>query len=148
MIRIGVIGFGYWGRNIVRNFHGTSQTKVSAICDLSAENLKRAQQLYPQVKIYNDYHELIKSPDIDAIAVVTPVHTHYEISKAALQEGKHIFVEKPFTNDSKQAEELIDLAEKKSLIIMLDHTFVFTEAVRKIKELIEEGVLGNLHYYD
>src|SRR3989442_8181992 len=95
-----------------------------------------------------DFSELLTSSQIDAVAVVTPVRTHFELAKAALQNGKHVFVEKPFTSTTQQAEELIELAERKNLKIMVDHTFLFTGAVRKIRELIDEGVLGDLYYYD
>lgn len=148
MIRLGVIGYGYWGKNIVRNFHAASNAQVVAICDLNPDNLKGAKKLYPQITLYEDCQDLIKAADVDAVAIVTPVGTHYELSKLALLQGKHIFVEKPFTENSKQAEELIELAEKKKLQIMVDHTFVFTQAVRKIKILLDEGALGTLHYYD
>ena len=148
MVRVGVIGYGYWGKNIVRNFHSASNAEVVAVCDLSPDLLKGAKKHYPHVKTYNDCQELIKATDIDAVAIVTPVGTHYELTKSALEHGKHIFVEKPFTETSQQAESLIELAEKKKRIIMVDHTFVFTQAVRKIKGLIDQQTLGSLHYYD
>lgn len=148
MIKVAVIGYGYWGHNIVRNFQTTPEIQIVAICDQNRENLKKAQKLYPQVKLSTHYREVIDSPESDVIAVVTPVNTHYELSKLVLKAGKHLFVEKPFTDNSKHAEELIELAEKKNLIIMVDHTFLFTAAVRKIKELIEDGTLGDLYYYD
>jgi predicted dehydrogenase len=148
MIRIGVVGFGYWGNNIVRNFQTAADSQVFAVCDLRPENMAQAKQLYPHVKVFNNYKELIACPEIDAVAVVTPVSTHYEISKYALLQGKHIFVEKPFTGNTREAEELIELAEMKSLIIMIDHTFVFTGAVQKIRDLMNEDMIGNLHYYE
>ena len=104
--------------------------------------------MYSGVTVTDDVNELMTSPEIDAIAVVTPVWTHYELAKAALENGKHIFVEKPFTSNSAQAEELIALAEQKNLKIMVDHTFLFTPAVQKIKQLLQEGELGKLYYYD
>src|SRR5437762_1532937 len=148
MIRIGVVGYGYWGPRIVRNFQSVEGSEVAVICDNSVESLRRAKQACPSVAVTTDYCDLLTSPDIDAIAVVTPVWTHYELAKAALENGKHIFVEKPFTSNSAQAEELIDLAEKKNLKIMVDHTFLFTPAVQKIKQLLEQGELGKLYYYD
>jgi len=148
MLRVGVIGYGYWGRNVVRNFNGNDNVQVVAVSDLNADNLKRAQRLYPQVRVTADFRELITAPDIDAVAVVTPVNTHYELSKIALNHGKHLFVEKPFTETSHQGEELVELAEKKGRIVMVDHTFIFTEAVRKIKYFVDEGMLGKLLYYD
>ena len=147
-VKFGVIGYGYWGPNVVRNIDQLEETAVVAVCDKSAAARKRASKLYPQVDITSDPAELIKSPKIDAIAVVTPVWTHYELAKAALQNGKHIFVEKPFTSNVVQAEELIELADRNNLKIMVDHTFLFTGAVRKIKQLLDEGALGKLLYYD
>jgi predicted dehydrogenase len=148
MIRVGVIGYGYWGPNIVRNLHGLDSTRVEMICDKSPAALARARKSYPSVSTCSDPAEILTSPTIDAVAVVTPVWTHYELAKKALQNGKHVFVEKPFTSNAKQAEELIELAARKNLTIMVDHTFLFTGAVRKIRELTESGALGDLYYYD
>jgi predicted dehydrogenase len=148
MIRVGVIGYGYWGPNIVRNLHALDSTRVETVCDKSEAALSRVRKSYPAMKTCTDSSEILTSPTIDAVAVVTPVWTHYELAKAALQNGKHVFVEKPFTSNSKQAEELIELAARKNLTIMVDHTFLFTGAVRKIRELTESGALGDLYYYD
>jgi predicted dehydrogenase len=148
LVRFGVIGYGYWGPKVIRNLDLLEEAKVVAICDKSAASRRKAERLYPGVTITDDANELMTSPDIDAIAVVTPVWTHYELAKAALENGKHIFVEKPFTSNSAQAEELIALAAKKNLKIMVDHTFLFTPAVQKIKQLLQEGELGKLYYYD
>ncbi len=148
MIRIGVIGYGYWGPNIVRNLHGLDSTRVEMICDQSSAALARARKAYPSVATCSDPAEVLASPNIDAVAVITPVWTHYELAKKALENGKHVFVEKPFTSSAKQAEELIELAARKKLTIMVDHTFLFTGAVRKIRELVESGALGDLYYYD
>jgi predicted dehydrogenase len=148
MIRTGVIGYGYWGPNIVRNLHGLEGCRVAGVCDTNPAALKRAKQAYPELPVFTEPDELLTSPEIDAIAVVTPVWTHYGLAKAALANGKHVFVEKPFTSTAEQAEELIELAAKKRLQIMVDHTFVFTGAVKKIRQLIQEGVLGDLYYYD
>jgi predicted dehydrogenase len=123
-------------------------TSVVAICDQSPGALKRAKQAYPDVYVTNDCDELLSSPDIDAVAVITPVWTHFELAKSALLNGKHVFVEKPFTSTSAQAEELIEIAERSNLQIMVDHTFLFTGAVRKIRQLIDDGTLGKLYYYD
>jgi predicted dehydrogenase len=147
-LRVGVIGFGYWGPNIVRNFHGQERSRVVAVCDKSPKTHKRVKQSYPDMHVTDDANELLTATDIDVIAVVTPVWTHYELAKAALENGKHVFVEKPFTCTTAQAEELIELADRKNLKIMVDHTFLFTGAVRRIKEFIEDGTLGNLYYYD
>jgi predicted dehydrogenase len=148
MINLGVIGYGYWGPNVARNFYGSEGAKLAAISDLSEKRLGLAQAHYPSVRVVKDPGDLIRSKDIDAVAIVTPVFAHHELAKAALLEGKHIFVEKPFTSTSAQARELVDLAEKKNLRIMVDHTFLFTGAVRKIKELIDTGELGQLLFYD
>jgi len=148
MIRVGVIGYGYWGPNIVRNLHGLESTRVEMVCDKSAAALARARKAYPSIRTASDPAEILRSPDIDAVAVITPVWTHYELAKGALENGKHVFIEKPFTSNSAQAEELIELAARKNLKIMVDHTFLFTGAVRKIRDLTESGALGDLYYYD
>ncbi len=148
MIKFGVIGYGYWGPNIVRNLRGLEGCEVVGICDLTPAARKRIQAANPGIPVHSDAQELIQSPDVDAIAVITPVWTHYELTKAALENGKHVFVEKPFTSNVAQAEELINLAEQKNLQIMVDHTFLFTGAVRKIQKLLREGILGRVYYYD
>jgi predicted dehydrogenase len=147
-MRFGVIGYGYWGPNIVRNLRALDSTKVVAICDKSEVALRRAGQAFPDVRLTTDCSELLSAPDIDAIAVITPVWTHFELAKSALKNGKHVFVEKPFTATSAQAEQLINLAEQKNLQIMVDHTFLFTGAVKKIRQLMDENALGKLYYYD
>ena len=148
LLRVGVIGYGYWGPNIVRNFHSQDQARVVAVCDKSQKSLGKVRHAYPDMVTTDDVDDLLTSPDIDLIAVVTPVWTHYELAKKALQNGKHVFVEKPFTCSTAQGEELIELAERKNLKIMVDHTFLFTGAVRRIKEFIDNGTLGELYYYD
>jgi predicted dehydrogenase len=148
MIRFGVIGYGYWGPNVVRNLDLLEKTQVLAVCDKSPASRKRVQKAYPALRVTSDSAELMSSKDLDAIAVITPVWTHYELTKAALEHGKHVFVEKPFTSTAAQAEELINLAAKKNLKIMVDHTFLFTGAVKKIRQLLKEGALGSLYYYD
>jgi predicted dehydrogenase len=148
LVRFGIVGYGYWGPKVIRNISLLEEAKVVAICDKSAVSRQKAQKMFAGVLVTDDANELMTSPDIDAIAVVTPVWTHYELAKAALENGKHIFVEKPFTSNSAQAEELIALAAKKNLKIMVDHTFLFTAAVQKIKQLMQEGELGQLYYYD
>ncbi len=148
MVRIGIIGYGYWGPQIVRNFHTAEGCEVAVVCDKSAAALNRVKHAYPTMQVSSDVEATLASPDIDAIAVITPVWTHFELAKAALQNGKHVFVEKPFTSTVAQSEELIELAEKKNLRTMVDHTFLFTGAVKKIRELVDEGALGRLFYYD
>ena len=148
MIRFGVIGYGYWGPNIVRNLRALEGCQVVGVCDQTPAARKRIQAAHPGIPVHGDAQELIESPNVDAIAVITPVWTHYELTKAALENGKHVFVEKPFTSNVAQGEELINLAERKDLQVMVDHTFLFTGAVRKIKKLLGDGVLGKLYYYD
>ncbi len=148
MIRVGVVGYGYWGPNIVRNLHGLDHVRVVMVCDNSPAALARVRKNHPGLSTTSDPWEVLGSPEIDAVAVITPVWTHYDLSKAALENGKHVFVEKPFTSNATQAEELIELAARKRLTIMVDHTFLFTGAVRKIRELVDSGALGDLYYYD
>ena len=147
-LRFGVIGYGYWGPNVVRNLDQLDKAEVLGVSDLSASARKRVLKAYPHLEVTSDPTELLSSTDIDAIAVVTPVWTHFELAKAALENGKHVFVEKPFTSTTAQAEELIELAARKNLKIMVDHTFLFTPAVRKIRQLLDEDALGRLYYYD
>lgn len=148
MIRVGVIGYGYWGPRVVRNFQRRGELCLEMICDRRPESLARAQEDYPQARFTTDPYELIRSRDVDAVAVVTPVWTHFDFARAALECGKHVWVEKPFTMNSQQASELVELGEKRHLTVMVDHTFLFTGAVRKIRELIDDHVLGPLYYYD
>jgi predicted dehydrogenase len=148
VVKFGVVGYGYWGPNVVRNLDRLDEADVVAVCDKSPAARRKVAKAYPDVLVTDDARDIMSSPDIDAIAVVTPVWTHYELAKAALQNGKHIFVEKPFTTNAAQAEELIELAARKNLKIMVDHTFLFTGAVQKIKQLLHEGALGKLYYYD
>jgi predicted dehydrogenase len=148
VVKFGVVGYGYWGPNVVRNLDRLDEADVVAVCDKSPAARRKVAKAYPDVLVTDDARDIMSSPDIDAIAVVTPVWTHYELAKAALQNGKHIFVEKPFTTNAAQAEELIELATRKNLKIMVDHTFLFTGAVKKIKQLLQEGALGKLYYYD
>lgn len=148
MLRIGVIGYGYWGPNIVRNFHTQEGAEVTLVCDKSAKCEERLRKAFPGIAFTTNADDILKSKSIDVVAVVTPVWTHYELARTALENGKHVFVEKPFTSSVAQAEELVELADRKGLKIMVDHTFLFTGAVRKIKQFVDEGALGDLYYYD
>jgi len=148
MIRIGIVGYGYWGPNVARNFNGIDDCRVARICDGSEDALKRARKAHPGIETTSDLNALIGAADIDAVAVVTPVSTHFDLAKKALLNGKHVFVEKPFTATTDQALELIEIAERRNLKIMVDHTFLFTGAVRKIKELVDSGEMGKIYYYD
>jgi len=147
-VNFGVIGYGYWGPNIVRNLVNLEDSHVLAIADVDPVSRCRAQKAYPNILVTADAGEIVSSTKIDAVAVISPVSTHYELAKAALNNGKHVFVEKPFTSTAAQAEELIEIAQQRNLRIMVDHTFLFTGAVRKIGELVQEGTLGKLYYYD
>src|ERR1700677_2218933 len=147
-MNFGVIGYGYWGPNVVRNLVSLDGSQVIAIAEKSPAARKRAQKAYPGITVTPDASEVMQSPHIDAVAVITPVWTHFELAKAALENGKHVFVEKPFTSNTEQGEKLIELARRKNLKIMVDHTFLFTGAVKKIWQLLDEGTLGKLYYYD
>jgi len=148
MIRIGVIGYGYWGPNIVRNFHTHESAEVALVADTNPNAEQRLKKAYPSIRFTVDPLEVVNSKEIDLVAVVTPVWTHFDLAKAALENGKHVFVEKPFTCSAAQAEELIELADRKKLQIMVDHTFLFTGAMKKIRQLVDAGELGDLYYYD
>src|SRR5438046_5197858 len=148
MVRFGVIGYGYWGPNVVRNLTSLEGSELMAVCDKSPAARRRMQKAHPGIAVATEASEILGSADVDAVAVVTPVWTHYELAKSALENGKHVFVEKPVTSNTAQAEELIELAAKKNLQIMVDHTFLFTGAVKKIRQLVDEGALGDIYYYD
>lgn len=148
MLRLGIIGYGYWGPNIVRNFSNAAGSQVLTVCDMNKGTLEKVKKAYPQIKVTTDASELVHDKEIDAIAIATPVFTHFELAKRALEAGKHIFVEKPFTHTVAEGEELVELASKKKLKIMVDHTFLYTGAVKKIKQLVEDNVLGDLYYFD
>jgi len=148
MIRVAVIGYGYWGPQVVRNVHRSSPLALKLICDQSSNALNRAHQDYPDVALTKDIDEVLTSPEIDAVFIVTPVWSHFEFARKALENGKNVWVEKPFTANASQAEMLIELADRRGLTIMVDHTFLFTGAVRKIRELIDDKTLGDLYYYD
>jgi predicted dehydrogenase len=148
LLRMAVIGYGYWGPNIVRNLHSLDNCDVMAVCDKSPAALKSAGRLYPGIRLTTDITDVLTSPQIDAVAIVTPVWTHYALAKTALENGKHVFLEKPLTSTTQQAEELIELAERKNLKLMVDHTFLFSGPVTKIRELVDSGTLGALYYFD
>ena len=148
MITIGVIGCGYWGPNLIRNFVENEQAQLRWICDTDERRLSAIGRRYPAARTAPDYRLLLADPELDAVVIATPVATHYEFAKAALGAGKHVLIEKPFTTDSHEAAELIALAKKRGLTLMVDHTFIYTGAVRKIKEIVESGELGELLYFD
>lgn len=148
MIKIGLIGYGYWGPNLARNFNANPNFDLISICDFSEQRRALAQRLYPSVKMEKDVGALMNSAELDAIAVATPVSTHYDLAKEALNNGKHVWLEKPMTETVQQGEELIALADQKQKTFIVDHTFVYTGAVRKIKSIVDSGELGDLIYYD
>ncbi|ETX05829.1 Gfo/Idh/MocA family protein [Candidatus Entotheonella palauensis] len=148
MINVGIIGYGYWGKHILRNFSGHEATCVRALCDTNTQALQQARQVFPGLEMYADCQNLLRSANLDAVAIITPSETHYDLARTCLQHGKHIFIEKPFVATEAQADELINLATQKNLTIMIDHTFLFSSPVRKIKELIDDDVLGTLYYFD
>jgi predicted dehydrogenase len=148
MINIGIIGYGYWGPNLVRNFAETQGAAVAAVADLDAAKLAPVQRRYPAVKTTTDFQDLLKDPSIDAIAVATPVSSHFELGIAALKAGKHLWLEKPIAETSLQARKLVDEAERRQRVLIVDHTFIYTGAVGKMGEIIKGGDLGRVYYYD
>jgi predicted dehydrogenase len=148
MIGIGIIGYGYWGPNLARSVAETEGAKLTAIADFSTAALGRAGKRYPAARMYESWHELLDDPATDAVLIATPVSSHFEIALAALRKGKHVLVEKPITDRSGQALMLIEEAARRQLTLMVDHTFVYTGAVRKIGELMAAGELGEIFYYD
>ncbi|MDP2365910.1 MAG: Gfo/Idh/MocA family oxidoreductase [Ignavibacteria bacterium] len=147
-MNVGIIGLGYWGPNLVRNFLANSEVKNVYGCDLNPARLQFIESRFPGVKLTSKTDELLLNSEIDIIVIATPVRFHYELAKKALENGKHIWVEKPFTANSKEAEELIKIADKKKLVIFVDHTFIYTGAVKKIKEMVDKKVLGDVIYFD
>jgi predicted dehydrogenase len=148
MIGVGVVGYGYWGPNLVRNFSEALETQVIGVTDLRPERLAVVQNRYPAVQVSTDYKILLANPKIDAVAISTPVSTHFDLAMQALKAGKHVLVEKPLAGSSEQVVALIEEAERRKLVLMVDHTFVYTGAVRKIAEIIRSDALGHLLYYD
>ncbi|HKY30835.1 MAG TPA: Gfo/Idh/MocA family oxidoreductase [Pyrinomonadaceae bacterium] len=148
MIRVGVIGYGYWGPNLVRNFMEASGSTVAAVCDMRSERLATLNSRYPSIRTLNSCDELFSDNSIDAIAIATPVSSHFDMAMAALGAGKHVLVEKPLAANSEQALRLIEEAGRRRRVLMVDHTFVYTGAVRKIRELIASNALGEIYYYD
>jgi predicted dehydrogenase len=148
VITVGVIGYGYWGPNLVRNFAEAPGGRVGFVTDLRSTRLAQVEARYPAAKTSADYRDLINAPAVDAVAIATPVSSHFDLAMEALRAGKHVLVEKPMTATSEQSLTLIDEAEKRGLVLMVDHTFVYTNAVRKMRELTQSGDLGEVYYYD
>jgi predicted dehydrogenase len=147
MIKIGLVGYGYWGPNLARNFSLNPDFELAAVCDFSADRLARACRMHPQAQLFSSLEDFFKT-DLDAVAIATPVASHHDLARRALESGRHVWIEKPMTETVAQAEDLVALAQKKQRVLLVDHTFVFTGAVRKIKELVDKGQLGRLIYYD
>jgi predicted dehydrogenase len=149
-VGIGVVGYGYWGPNLVRNFMALSAEKarVKVVCDSRADRLEAVTRIYPSVAVTTEYERLLDDPDVTMVAIATPVSSHYSLAERALRAGKHVLVEKPLTASTNEAESLVKLAAEAGRKLFVDHTFVFTPAVRKMRELIDDGVLGNTLYYD
>ena len=147
MIGVAVVGYGYWGPNLVRNFSETPGARLVTVCDLQKERLAPIQNRYPSVKITTDFEEVLRDPDVHAVAIATPVSTHFRLAMSALMAGKHVFVEKPIASSAEEAMRLIDEAARRRLVLAVDHTFLHTGAVRKMHELVA-GSLGEIYYYD
>ena len=146
MLKVGVIGCGYWGPNLIRNFSQLRRTDVTLVADLDDDRLSHMKKLYPTIETTKDYRKIIENPEIDIVAVATPVHTHYKFASEALSSGKNVFIEKPMTASVNEAEDLIRLSEKHHRKLMVGHTFEYTSAVRKMKEIIDAGELGDIYY--
>ncbi len=145
-IRVGVIGCGYWGPNLVRNFNSLRDCQMKAVCDVSEERLKHITSLYPGVEGVTDFQRLLNGIGVDAVVIATAVRFHYAMAKASLLAGKHTMIEKPMAASSKECEELIDIAKKKGLVLMVGHTFLYSPAVRRIKEIVDWGDIGDIRY--
>jgi predicted dehydrogenase len=148
MIKVGVIGYGYWGPNLVRNFSDIPGAQVIQISDLDPNRLKLAKHRHPHLTVTADHQELISNPDIDAVIIATPVSTHFVLALEAIRAGKHVLVEKPLANNTEEGNQLLEEAQKRNLTLMVDHTYVYTGAVRKVAEIIKENELGEIYYYD
>jgi len=148
MINVGVIGYGYWGPNLVRNFNENPATNVSYVCDIDESRLKALRDKYPNINTTTDYNDLLRDSNIDLIAISTPISTHYKLARDALNAGKHVLIEKPMTSNTSHAEKLIELAEKKGLVLFVDHIFIYTGAIQSIKNIISSGEIGDIYYFD
>jgi predicted dehydrogenase len=147
-ITVGIVGLGYWGPNLLRNFFSAAESQVVICCDVRQERCQKIAASYPGIEYTRRAEEVLTHPEVDAVAIVTPVSTHYSLAKQALHAGKHVLVTKPLTNDVAQAQELVDLAEEKGLVLQVDHTFIYHPAVEKLKEIVVRGELGDLYYFD
>jgi predicted dehydrogenase len=148
MIKVGIIGYGYWGPNLVRNFCNHPGCEVKYVADLRIDRLEQLTRTYPGIKVIDDYKTILSDPSIDAVVIAVPVFLHYAMAKEALLNGKHVLVEKPITTSLKEAEDLIDIALKQKKVLMVDHTFLYTPAVQKIKSIVDSGDIGSVKYFD
>ena len=148
MIQVAVVGFGYWGPNLVRNFLSMSGAKVHSIVERDESRFQFAQKLYPTVEVTKNLDAVLNNPAIDAVVIALPVYLHFEVARQAFAAGKHVLIEKPMTGSVEQAERLIELAQKQNKVLMVDHTFLYTGAVKKIKQLVNDGELGDIQYFD
>jgi predicted dehydrogenase len=146
ILNIGVVGCGYWGPNLIRNFRALQECRMKVICDQDVNRLKQLKNLYPEVQTSTEYDKLLQDKSIDAIVIATPVRFHYKMAKASLEAGKHTFIEKPMASSSAECEELIEIAEKSGLTLMIGHTFLYSAPVRKIKEIVSSGDIGQIQY--
>ena len=146
MINIGVVGCGYWGPNLIRNYRGLKDCRMKIICDLSEDRLKHLNSLYPEIETETSFDRMLKDGDLDAIVIATAVNYHYPLAKASLLAGKHTFIEKPLASSSDQCEELIEIAQQKGLVLMVGHTFLYSPPIQKIKEIVDSGDIGEIQY--
>jgi len=147
-IRVAVIGYGYWGPNLVRNFSGLDGCEVTAVCDRDPDSLARASRLYPTIRVTDSAEELLSGAGIDAVAIATPVSSHFELARRVIESGRHVLIEKPMTSTADEARQLIEMADAAGVVLMVDHTFLYTGAVRKIRELLDDDELGTPYYFD
>ena len=145
-IKVGVVGCGYWGPNLVRNLRQSPDCQLKLICDTSEQRLAHMRRLYPEVATTRCFEDLLNGADLDAVVIATPVRSHYEMAKAGLSMGKHVLIEKPMTATLPEAEELVELAERQGLVLMVGHTFLFSPAVRRMKEIVDAGDIGEVQY--
>ena len=147
-IKVAIVGGGYWGQNLIRNFWEVEEAEVAFVCDLDPKALARAQRRYPTAQVTRHYRELLDSPRVDAVVLATPVSTHYGFAREALLAGKHVLVEKPLARSTAEVLDLVELAEQQRKLLMVDHTFLYTSAVRRMKEWVDRGDIGELLYFD
>jgi len=148
MIKVGIVGLGYWGPNLVRNFQSVNGAEVHSVADFDNSRLQKIHQLYPKINLCNDANDIFKNPEIDAVVLATPINTHYDLAKKALLNNKSVMVEKPLATSRAEVLELMEIADARGLSLMVDHTFLYTGAVQKIKSVIDTGELGQLQYFD